>query len=133
MCSKMQKSAGSSEPMSLLPVTRWDTFLPLPAPFVFHPTPDATAARRATGLSPLPNSGTSPLCQHRKSTMRSILAEEAPSQLSPTVPAVAPSPGSPQGWAGIKVPRTYNSPFRCDEDKFNRRTQWLLPLTAGLG
>lgn len=76
-----------------------------------------------------------PLRQHHKSMMRSTLTEATASQPGPMGPSNqdTPSPDSPQVWAGIKVPRTLNAPLRCDEDKFNQKSQRPLPFTAGLG
>lgn len=96
----------------------------LPTPLIPHTMSDATTA---TGLLPLPSRGTCPLCQHHKSTPSFVLT-----QLSPMVPGLAPSPDSPQGQAGLKVPRTIRAPLRCYEDKINWKLQWPLPLTAGM-
>jgi len=128
----MQKSAGGSQSRSLFPANQWDGCLALLAPCIPHAMFDATTARRATRLLPLPSSGRSPLHQDHN-MLRSTPTQEAPSSLSPTAPAVASSPDSPQGWAGTQVPRTLRTPLRCDDNKFNQRSQWPFPFTEDLG
>lgn len=48
-------------------------------------------------------------------------------------PAGTSLQGPGVGRAGTEVPESLSAAFSCNEDKRDRRWQWPLPLTTGLG